>query len=147
MPSNDLQFSKNFAILPGEMPISILGLNRKDDGQSEHHNVTFSSIEDVELAKPFIASVTITKLRHDIYDAQITGDIAIKVDCHRCLKRFSRPLHVDFHVVFADEPGEEEWPINRNDIDLEEPVRQEILFLTPVQMICSEECNGIQANN
>lgn len=144
MHSKDLHFTLEFAILPGEMPISILGLNRSHDGENERHEVHLSSIEDIELAKPFTVSVLVTKLRHDIYDAHVIGTVQVAVNCHRCLTEFTHSLALDFHAVFADDPSDEEWPISRNDIDIEEPIRQEILFLMPAQLICSSECTGIE---
>jgi len=129
------------------MPISILGLNRSHDGAQEHHEVEISSLDDIDLLKPFKVQITVTKLRHDIYDVHITGDVVVQLDCHRCLKPLDSPIHIDFHTVFADEPDEEEWPIAKNDIDIDEPVRQEILFLTPTQLLCQLDCSGIQSKN
>jgi uncharacterized protein len=126
------------------MPISILGLNRSHDGETIRHDAHFSSIEDIALAEPFDVSVLVTKLRHDLYDAHIIGTAQIEVDCHRCLKQFTHPVSLDFHATFADEPSEDDWPIEKNDIDVEEPIRQEILFLLPAQIICSPDCKGIE---
>jgi len=125
------------------MPISILGLNRKQDGQLERHDLSFSSIEDVELSKPFTAQVTVTKLSHELYQAQILAELSVEVDCHRCLTRFSYSLSLDFEAIFADEPEDDEWQIDRNDIDISEPLRQEILFKMPGQIFCPNKCKGI----
>lgn|GEM_PF-1834807 len=138
-----LHFRGHFAILIPEMPISILGLNRKPDGQLERHELSFLSIDDVELTKPFNAQVTVTKLSHDLYEAQVEAELSVEVDCHRCLKHFSHSLQLDFNAIFADEPGDDEWLIDRNDIDITEPVRQEILFLMPGQIFCPNKCKGI----
>ncbi len=129
------------------MPISILGLSRKHDGDSEHYVLDISSIEYLSLSKPFISDVNVTKIDNNLYDANIKAVVSVDTECSRCLKNFSKEVILDFHAYYADDPIEDQWPIEKNDLDIEEAIRQEVLFSLPAQTLCTEECNGIQQNN
>lgn len=124
------------------MPISILGLYREGEGETEAHTITISSLPDIELTKPFRANVLITKIRHDIFSANVRANVQISLECNRCLKRFTDVIKLDFTVTFSDDPEEEDWPIVNNQIDLDEPLRQEILLM-PSRQLCETKCSGI----
>lgn len=124
------------------MPISILGLYREGEGATKAHTITISSLPDIELTKPFRASVLITKIRHDIFSANVQANVQIQLECNRCLKRFTDVIKLDFTVTFSDDPEEEDWPIVNNQIDLDEPIRQEILLM-PSRQLCETKCSGI----
>lgn len=130
-----------------EMPISILDLSRKPSGSTQTVICDFSSLEDIELSKPTNIKVEITQIRHDLFGAHVTGEVNILLTCDKCLKSFKHKLKVDFIVTFSDEPDEEEWPIENNHIDLNEPLRQEILFSLSPTLICGSKCIGIQTNS
>lgn len=128
------------------MPISILGLSRLSDGSQKALKLDISSLEDIELLNPVILDVKLTKLSHETFDAHVTGDVAILLSCNRCLKDFKSVVKLDFHAVFSDIASEDEWSIDKNDINIEEAIRQEILFELPLLQICSKKCAGIKSN-
>lgn len=125
------------------MPISILELSRADSGTTQAVQAEFSTIEDVELKKPAKLSISLTNISHDLFTAHVIGDVELILDCHRCLKRFAHTLSLDFTATFSDNPEEGEWLIHNNQVDLSEPLRQEILFLLPSPQLCKTKCTGI----
>lgn len=128
------------------MPISILGLSRLNDGSQKSLKLDISLLDDIELFNPVTFDVILTKVSHETFDAHVTGDVAILLNCNRCLKRFKSTIELDFHAQYSDDPVDDQWPIDKNDIDIEEAIRQEILFGLPVLQICSEKCTGIKSN-
>lgn len=129
-----------------EMPISILGLSRQNDGSQKKLKLDISHLDDVEFSKPVVFDVILTKVSHGTFDAHVTGNVAILLDCNRCLKKFQKNLKLEFHTIYSDEPSEDDWPIEKNDIAIEEAIRQEILFEIPFSQICSKKCTGIKSN-
>lgn len=129
-----------------EMPISILELANKRDITSIHHTEHFSSLPDVELANSLELQVDVHKIRHDLYDAHVIGDVSIDTLCDRCGNPFTHSSDLDTHILFADEPQEDEWQIVKNSLDLTEPIRQEILFTIPTKLLCRLDCEGMSNN-
>lgn len=125
------------------MPISILELAKQRDSTSVHTTELFTSIPDVELAEPLALQITVHKVRHDLYDAHVIGDVSVDTICDRCGKNFTHVSHLDSHIVFADYPQEDEWPIVKHSLELTEPLRQEILFSLPLQLLCQLDCKGM----
>ena len=128
------------------MPISILGLSRLSDGSQKTLKLDISQLDDIELLNPVAFGVTLTKVSHETFDAHVTGDVAILLNCNRCLNTFQSNVSLDFHTLYSDDPVENEWPIDKNDIDIDEAIRQEILFELPMMQICSKKCTGIKSN-
>lgn len=128
------------------MPISILGLSRLNDGSQKTLKLDISQLDDIELLNPVTFDVKLTKISHESFDAHVTGNVVILLNCNRCLKKYQSLIKLNFHALYSDDPSEDEWPIDKNDIDVEETIRQEILFGLPLQQICSEKCSGIKSN-
>lgn len=84
----------------------------------------------------------------------VRGDVAgaATSTCHRCLRTFERGLQVTFDVTLQrrvateeDDPGAEliGLPENTVEFDLEPHVREAVLLEEPIQMVCSEGCQGL----
>lgn len=128
------------------MPISILGLSRLSDGSQKTLKLDISQLDDIELLHPVTFDVILTKVSHETFDAHVTGNVVILLNCNRCLKKFQSTIQLDFHTLYSDDPTEDEWSIDKNDIDIDEAIRQEILFGLPTQQLCSDKCTGIKSN-
>lgn len=77
--------------------------------------------------------------------------------CSRCLSAYTEPLDVSFEEEFVqgeegEEPSEEEQEeesertvsfYTGDEIDLAEPVRENILLELPMKPLCDEDCKGI----
>lgn len=68
----------------------------------------------------------------------------VELECHRCLRSFSHPVRLSFQQAYADDPGDDELPIERDgSIDLAPAVDQEIVLSLPIKILCRPDCSGI----
>ena len=67
----------------------------------------------------------------------------IKLECHRCLSTFTRPVQFSLVQEFAEEPGDDQMPIIDDVIDIAELAEQEIILGTPIKVLCRPDCPGI----
>lgn len=129
-----------FATLLCEMPISILGLARLQDGEQSSHVVRLQSLNDLELIEPMKATVRVTKLSYDSFLVHIDATVRLYLQCDRCLKKVQKIFKISTTEVFCDNPNEDQWPIVSNQIKVSEPLRQAILLKIPMSNICEPEC-------
>lgn len=92
--------------------------------------------------------------------ADVSGEAVLQ--CSRCLNPFSMPLHVKFEEEFIegtpdDEPAEDEEAdetfddeksrtvtyFSGDEIDLSEPLRENVLLEVPMKPLCDEDCEGL----
>lgn len=102
------------------------------------------SFEDVSLAAPLSGDIKVVGIDGSII---VAGNLQVEVnlECNRCLRMFTHHLTVPLQAEFRQQPGEDSFPIDRyGKIDLEEPIRQDILVHLPLQQLCTEDCNGIE---
>lgn len=73
-----------------------------------------------------------------------------RLECRRCLDPVRRPVEAELDAWFrADEMVEEDeeglWPLEptATEIDLAEPVREEIWLATPSYALCRPDCPGM----
>lgn len=101
--------------------------------------------EEIE-GKKLVGKLNLTKLENSILveGEFVAGTVLI---CDRCLENFK--THIPFKL-------EREYNLNRSvdsaenlfvdkysDIDITEPVREEVILAVPMKNICSEQCLGI----
>ena len=128
------------------MPISILDLSRKPEGTTETRAIHFDTLEDVDLVKPIDGEVVITTYSPQHFAARVRAAAAVERECDRCLVHYRYPVELNFSTEFADSEEDAEWPIEKNSIDLAEPVRQEILLRLPIKSLHAPGCKGILDN-
>jgi uncharacterized protein len=87
--------------------------------------------------------------------ASVAGEAT--VECSRCLTPFSLPLEVAFEEEFvegepSDEADEQEFEVDEqrtvtyysgDEIDLSEPLRENVLLELPMKPLCREDCRGL----
>jgi uncharacterized protein len=88
--------------------------------------------------------------------ASLSGEALVQ--CSRCLKEFSVPLEIEFEEEFiegspeqADEDDDEEIEggqrtvtyYSGDEIDLSEPLRENVLLEIPMKPLCTEDCKGL----
>lgn len=128
------------------MPISILDLSRKPEGTTETRAIHFDTLEDVELAEPIDGEVVITTYSPQHFAAHVRARATVERECDRCLVHYDYPVELNLSTEFADSEEDAEWPIDKNSIDLAEPVRQEILLRLPIKSLHAPDCKGILDN-
>ncbi|HSX48045.1 MAG TPA: DUF177 domain-containing protein [Candidatus Nanoarchaeia archaeon] len=102
-------------------------------------------LADISLASSLSGNV---KLLRTSFGLLVSGAVkgSIKLDCHRCLKKFDQPLSVKFAGEFADKPEVEQWPIEPDgQIDLAPLVGQELILAIPIKTLCRLDCPGLCA--
>jgi uncharacterized metal-binding protein YceD (DUF177 family) len=115
-----------------------VGYNRayKISGERPH-------LETVRLTQDIEGEITISRLDSSLLvHGHITTEI--ELECHRCLRTFNRPTGLDFRQVYAEDPGEDEFPISDDAIDLAPLLEQEILLHLPIKILHAPDCRGIE---
>ncbi len=125
------------------MLINILDLSRKPEGTQDTRAIHIDTLEDVDLAKPFEAQVEVMVITPQHFSVHTRASLVVNRTCDRCLKPYEYPLSLDFTQEFADDSDDADWPIVNNQIDVLEPIRQEVLLNIPMKSLCSPDCKGI----
>lgn len=99
-------------------------------------------LEDVELAQPLTGQIRIMRTEDGIMVGG-TMQTSIALECHRCLRTFNQNVTFPLRAMFRQVPEEDEFPISsRGIIDLDEPVRQDLIVHLPHRHICGQDCTG-----
>lgn len=86
---------------------------------------------------------------HLHFVAELHYSTQLEQVCGRCGKIFSSPLSGSFTVSFMAEPKEDAageiacYPVEKELVDLAEPLLDEISFQLPMQPLCREDCQGL----
>jgi uncharacterized protein len=83
----------------------------------------------------------------------VRGVVEGKLDqqCRRCLDPVVVPLREEVTIVFAppdllggDESGEiRVLPADQREVDLAEPIREEVILVAPAYTLCRPDCRGL----
>ena len=77
----------------------------------------------------------------------VTGPVTgtMEVSCARCLASEGHRFRVEVAELFAHEPDEEadEYPLGREELDLEPMVRDAVLLHMPFSPVCRPDCLGL----
>jgi uncharacterized protein len=86
-------------------------------------------------------------------DVVVRGEIEATLDqqCRRCLEPLVVPLHEEVTFVFSPPDvleGEDDGeirvlPADQREVDLEEPIREEVLLTAPAYTLCKPDCRGL----
>ena len=116
-------------------------------------NFVFQAQDEVTVKGPVKTSVHLTKLPHEISVHLEDLETVLEAQCNRCLMTFEHQLHipsVERQFIIDDDKhkiGEDEdvFYVNtaRNEIDLKDMIREEILLHFPEFPLCSESCKGL----
>lgn len=101
-------------------------------------------LESVQLTEAINGDVTIAKLPEASVLVEGGISTAIQLECHRCLRTFTRPVSVRFKQIFAEEPKDDDLPIVDSEIDLAPMMEQEILLSLPIKILDRPDCPGIE---
>lgn len=64
--------------------------------------------------------------------------------CSRCLTPLEAEFDLRMREVFEEDPIEDEtYPLNHDEIDLEQPIRDLVVPELPVAPLCSDDCLGL----
>lgn len=100
-------------------------------------------LDDLILSSDLGGKITISRVKEGLL---VTGQLAttLTLECHRCLNAFEYEMKIKPQGIFTDNPGEDEWPIDRlTTIDLSPMIRQELIVSLPIKQVCSSDCLGL----
>lgn len=75
--------------------------------------------------------------------AKGTASLTVGLECGRCLISFRHPLKLQFSEEFAQRPGEEQFPIRHDELDLAPMLRTVVLLAIPAVPLHDSECRGL----
>jgi uncharacterized protein len=126
------------------MKISVRSLLAGEVGDSleESTKLAPGSIDDLDLHSGELRG-QFTRVPEGII-ADLVGEATVTLVCDRCLDEFEADLSFRSSEEFAEETGEDAWPIDKKwQIDLAEPVRQSFILAIPIHPLCREDCPGL----
>jgi len=144
--------------LRNDTAVNVVGLLKGQTGATRSYRLLLDTFEaDGEtIAHDIRGDVRLTRLR-DAIIASVSAAGVVPMICARCLREYDQPFEVDFDEEYRQtidvrtgfdlgaEAIDEEL-ISRIDenheLDLREPLRQEILVALPMRPDCGLECPG-----
>jgi len=111
--------------------------------------------ESFDVTGPFFGAVRFLKTPETIL-SELQGELAVNMDCARCLKPFDAKIEVEseeeFHPTVdissgrvAPDTGEDKALIidEQHILDLTEIMRQAIILALPITPLCQQDCAGL----
>ena len=144
--------------LRNDTAVNVVGLLKSQTGDTRSYRLKLDTFEaDGEtIAQDIVGDVRLTRLR-DAIIASVSAIGVVPLSCARCLRGYDQPFEVEFDEEYRqtvdvrtgidldDEPTDDELfsRINENhELDLREPMRQEILVVLPMRPDCGPDCPG-----
>ena len=146
--------------LRNETAVNVAGLLKDPVGASRSYRLLLDEMAaDDVVAREIDGEVRLTRLREGVI-ASVTATGVAPLTCARCLREYEQPFAVAFDEEYRqtvdlrtgiglESAEEDDEPLSRIDenheLDLREPLRQEILVALPMRPDCGEECPGPDA--
>jgi uncharacterized protein len=144
--------------LHNETGINVAGLLKAQTGATRSYQLVLDTfvLDDDTVARNIEGEVRLTRLREAVM-ASVAAAGEARLICARCLQEYDQPFAVEFDEEYrqtvdvrtgldlaADEPEDEQISrIDENhELDLREPLRQEILVALPMRPDCGAACPG-----
>jgi uncharacterized protein len=144
--------------LRNDTAVNVVGLLKGQTGATRSYRLLLDTFEaDAEtIARDVQGDVRLTRLR-DAIIASVSAAGVVSMICARCLREYDQPFEVDFNEEYRQtvdvrtgfelggEPADDELVsrIDENhELDLREPLRQEILVALPMRPDCGPDCPG-----
>jgi uncharacterized protein len=142
--------------LHNDTAINVVALLQEQVGSARHYEVRLDGfpLDDGLLARGVEGQVKLTRLADEILvhvDARGTVDL----ECVRCLRTYGQPFETHFEAEFRPSvdvrtgvdlmltEDDERFAIDENhELDIGEPLRQEILVALPMRQVCGPDCPG-----
>jgi uncharacterized protein len=67
----------------------------------------------------------------------------IELECHRCLSTFTQAVKISLTQEFAATPGDDQMPLDGDDLDIAPLIEQEIILSLPIKVLDRPDCPGI----
>lgn len=70
-------------------------------------------------------------------------DISFNIHCYLCNEEYQYSQNITINEIFRQSPGDEEYEILSDKIDLEKAITDNIILQLPKQFMCNPNCKGI----
>src|SRR5262245_45519716 len=144
--------------LHNETAVNVAGLLKAQTGATRSYRLHLDALDvDGEtVARDINGDVRLTRLRDSVIASVKAAGVA-QLTCVRCLREYDQPFAVEFDEAYEQtvdvrtgldlerDLPEDEQPsrIDENhELDLREPLRQEILVALPMRPDCGPDCPG-----
>jgi uncharacterized protein len=144
--------------LRNETAINVAGLLKGETGAARSYRLILDTFEaDGEtIAREIVGNLRLTRLR-DAVMVSLEASGRAPMTCARCLREYDQPFAIDFDEEYrqtvdvrtgvglddAVVDDEQVSLIDENhELDLREPLRQEILVTLPMRPDCGDDCPG-----
>jgi uncharacterized protein len=142
--------------LDNETVINVATLLQEQVGARRRYGLHLDAfpVDDDMLAEDVEGNVTLVRLADEIL-AQVRAKGTVELECVRCLREYDQPFSTRFSVEYrptvdvrtgiglATDEDDERFTIDDlHQLDIREPLRQEILVSLPMRMVCGEDCPG-----
>lgn len=112
-------------------------------------------LDDDLIASNVRGEVRLIRLQDELLlDAVVTADV--ELECDRCLRVYDQPVKIHFSAQYEPtidvhtgqkvseiDDGEERFSISDNhEVDIAEPLRQELIVGLPMIAVCGRDCPG-----
>jgi len=109
-------------------------------------DLTDYKLSDDLIATSLKGKIKLTRLDESVL-AQLQGEAVLNAECDRCLSEFE--LKVSFELTqeyfiggFRENP--EDLLVSKHfEVDIEDPMREEIILALPVRRLCHKGCKGL----
>jgi len=126
------------------MPKTYLATAQIPVGETKDFDLSLAELDDLELERPVEAQINVAAVDRDQVIAQVRTNGSIILICDRCLEPYNQPFDREFRSMYSYEPeGEDQWPMQNSQIEISEPIRQEIIVGLPMKQICRADCAGV----
>lgn len=128
------------------MQVDVNDILRAGEGHQADYQISekVPKLDGITPAAPLTGSLRIIGTADGVI---ATGNLEtqVELECSRCLRTFSYPVRFTLEAAFSETPDEDSFTIDRRgNIELDEPVRQEIEVQLPLSPLCQDDCGGIE---
>lgn len=144
--------------LRNETAINVAGLLKAQTGATRSYRLLLDTLEvDGEtIAREIQGDVRLTRVRDEVV-ASVEASGISRLECVRCLREYDQPFVMAFDEEYRQtvdvrtgldldpERGDDQqisWIDENHELDLREPLRQEILVALPMRPECGPDCPG-----
>jgi uncharacterized protein len=143
--------------LDNDTAINVVALLKEPIGATRQYRLHLDAfpLDDDLLAEDVEGVVKLTRLSGELL-AHVAASGRVELECVRCLNPYIQPFAVEFDAeyrptvdvrtggpVLPETLDDERFELNENhELDIREPLRQEIVVALPMQPVCGDNCPG-----
>lgn len=126
------------------MRIDVSGLKKAEPGEVLSIELTEPrlGLGDIDAPQDLAVQGNVTRVEDHLVASGVVS-LTVGLECARCLMSFRHPLKLKFSEEFAQRPGEEQFPIRHDELDLAPMLRTVVLLAIPAVPLHDPECRGL----